>query len=180
MRSFFERRTLFTIIGFILVVFAIGGGVIFPTYRYIRQIDRDIYNLRLTLERKNEQATNYRFAIKQIKKIELTMPPFSDYLFVSGNELELITTLETLASSHGIIQRINSSNLDNITNQRILISLSVSGPYEEVLNYLNHLEHLPYFLNVNHLNLTAFFDRAKPTPTNQVNLNLDLSLYVIY
>ncbi|MEK7625638.1 MAG: hypothetical protein AAB467_04825 [Patescibacteria group bacterium] len=179
MQSFFQKRTLFTIIGFILLAFAIGGGVIYPTYRYIKQLDQDTYNLRVTLERKNEQATNYRFAIRQIEKLKVDMPPFSDYLFNSGHELELITTLETLASTHGVTQRINSSNLDNITNQKISISLSISGPYGNALTYLNDLEHLPNFINVNHLSISSIIDRANPTLANNMNMNLELSLYVI-
>lgn len=179
MRSFFEKRILLTIITFTFLSLGIAGGIIYPTFRYIKELDRDTYNLRLTLERKNELATSYRFASKQIEKLRMTMPAFSEHLFSSGNELELITTLETLASTHSVAQRINSSNLDNITNQKILISLSVSGTYEKVLSYLNDLEHLPYFVSVNHLNITPFVDRANLTTANNMNLNLDLSLYVI-
>ncbi len=179
MRSIFEKRILLTIIGFVLLALLIGGGIIYPTYRYIKQLDLDTYNLRLTLERKNEQATNYRFAIKQIEKIKKEMPDFSVNLFYSGNELNLITTLETLASSQGVTQKINSSNLDNITNQKIQISLSISGPYDKTLSYLNALEHLPYFINVTHLNLTPFSDRTNPGVTDNVNMNLDLNLYVV-
>lgn len=179
MHSFFEKRILFTILGFVILALVIAGGVIYPTYRYIRQLDKDTYDLRLSLEKKNEQATNYRFAIKQIDKLKLSMPSFEDHLFNSGNELKLITTLESLASSHGISQKINSSNLDNITNQKILISLSITGTYEKALSYLNDLEHLPYFINVNHLSLTPLIDRYSLSATNNVTLNLDISLYVV-
>ena len=179
MRSIFEKRILFTIVGFILLAALIAGVVIYPTFRYIKQLDRDTYNLRLTLERKNEQATNYRFALKQIEKLKKDMPSFLDHLFNTGNELNLITTLETLASSHDVAQKINSSNLDNITNQKISIGLSISGDYYNVISYLNDLEHLPYFINPIHLSITPLVDRLNPTANNNVNMNLDLSLYVV-
>ena len=146
MRSLFERKILFTIVGFIILGFFIGGVIIYPTYSYIKQLDRDTYNLRLTLERKNEQATTYRFAIRQIEKLKDNMPSFAEHLFYNGNELGLITTLETLASSHNVTQRINSSNLDSITNSKISISVSVTGNYNNTISYLNGLEHLPYFI----------------------------------
>ena len=89
MRSLFEKRILVVIIGFVVLALVIAGAVIYPTYRYIKQLDMETYNLRKTLEKKNEQATNYRFAIRQIEKIKADMPAFSDHLFSSGNELGL-------------------------------------------------------------------------------------------
>lgn len=179
MRSIFEKRILLTIVGFTLLALVIALAVIYPTYRYIKQLDLDTYNLRLTLERKNEQATNYRFALKQIEKIKNDMPSFSDHLFSSGNELSLITTLEFLANSHGVSPKILSSNLDNIVDQKILISLSITGDYNNAISYLNDLEHLPYFINPTHLSITPLIDRLNPAVANNVNMNIDLSLYVI-
>lgn len=179
MSTLFEKRILLTIIGFVLVCFAIGGGVIYPTYRYIKQIDSDTYNLRVTLERKNEQATNYRFALRQIEKIKKEMPDFTNNIFYSGDELKLITTLETLAADQGVSQRIISSNLDSITNQRILISLGISGTYKKVITYLDKLEHLPYFITPTRVTINPITDRANPDSADNVNMNLDISLYVV-
>ena len=178
MRLFFQRKILLTIIGFVLLALGIAGGIIYPTFRYIKELDRDTYNLRVTLEKKREQVTNFRFAIHQIEKLKETMPPFADHLFGVGRELQLITTLENLASSHDVTQRINSSNLDNITNQKIQFSLSIVGPYEKALTYLSDLEHLPYFINVSHVGISPLSDRNHPLP-NTVNMNLDFSLYVV-
>ena len=177
--SILEKRILITIGIFVLVAGLIVGGVIVPTILQIKQIDSDTYKLRLTLERKNEQVTSYRLAIKQIERLKKEMPPFTDYLFNAGEELRLITTLESLAAKTGVNQRITNSTLDNITNQRIQISLGLSGPYHRVLEHLDELEHLPYFINITHVSMTPFPDKANPQITDNVLMNVDFNLYVI-
>ena len=176
--SILEKRILFSIGFFVVLVGLIVGLVIVPTVQQIRQIDRDTYKLRLTLERKNEQVTSYRLAVKQIERLKKEMPPFNDYLFMSGEELKLITTLESLASKHNLTQKIVNSSLDNITNQRVQMSLSLNGQYIHSLAYLDELEHLPYFINVSHVGITPYTDRNN-TSTNNVIMNVDFNLYVI-
>jgi hypothetical protein len=107
------------------------------------------------------------------------MPPFADYLFAKGDDLKLITTLESMAVKYGVSQRINSSNLDNITDNKAKISLSISGPYYNTLAYLDGIEHFPYFINLTHLSLSPYTDRSNPNLTDSVIMNLDFNLYVI-
>lgn len=165
-----------------VVVLGIIGGVIVPTLKYIKQIDSDTYNLRVSLERKNEQVTNYRMALKQVEKIKKEMPNFSEHVFSQGQELKLITTLETLAAAQGVTQKIVNSNLDKITNHRIVMSVAVNGSYNNVLSYLNAFEHLPYFISINRLRLTNSADRGKTrldADSDLATMEFDLSLYVI-
>jgi Tfp pilus assembly protein PilO len=177
--SILEKRIIITILVFIGISGLIIGGVIFPTLMQIKQIDADTYKLRLTMERKNEQVTSYRLAIKQIERLKKEMPPFEDYLFNTGEELKLITTLEALATRTGVTQRITNSTLDNITNQQIQISLGISGSYHKALTYLDELEHLPYFINVTHVSLSQFADKNNLDVTDGVIMNVDFNLYVI-
>lgn len=177
--SLLERKITLIIGLFVVIAAVIVGVVIVPTVVQIRQIDSDTYKLRLTLERKNEQATNYRLALKQIERLKKEMPPFNNYLFVKGDELKLITFLESMASKYGVTQRINNSNLDNIPGNKAQISLSISGPYSNALAYLDGLEHSSYFINLTHLSVSPFTDRSTPTQTDSVIMNLDFNLYVI-
>jgi Tfp pilus assembly protein PilO len=177
--SILEKRILITIAVFVGIAGLIVGAVIFPTILQIRQIDRDTYNLRVSLERKNERATGYRLAVKQLDRLRKEMPSFSNYLFTAGEELRLVTTLESLATRTGVTQRITNSSLDNIANQKIQISVAVSGSYHKVLVYLDELENLPYFLNVTHISFTPFYDKNDPNVTDGVIMNIDFNLYVI-
>jgi Tfp pilus assembly protein PilO len=114
-------------------------------------------------------------------KIKKEMPDFSGYLFHTGQELTLITTLEGLASRNGVVQKVNSSNLDSISGQKMLISLTITGPYNNAISYLNDLEKLPYFITAANMQLSTASEKIRsenPQPAQQVNLSLDLRLYV--
>lgn len=180
MRSLFEKKILVSISVFVVVVLAIVGAVILPTIRTIKQLDNNTYDLRAYLEKKNEQATNFRLAEKQLQKIKTEMPNFADYLFYSGQELNLITTLESLASGDGVQQAVNNSNLDSITNQHVTLAITITGSYEKAIKYLNDLEHLPYFINLTRLSLSPYQDRSSPaSTTDQVVMSINLDLYVV-
>ena len=179
LHSMFEKRIAITIGVFVAIAAVIVGAVIVPTFLQIKQIDNDTYQLRLSLERKNEQATNYRLALKQLEKLKKEMPRFSDYIFKRGDELKLITALESMAVKNSVSQKINSSNLDNLNSQKVQISLSISGTYTNVMSYLNDLEHYNYYINPTRLTLSPYVDRANPNQTDNVIMNLDLNLYVV-
>lgn len=177
MRSLLEKKIIISIASFFTLSVVIIFAVIVPTIKYIKELDRETYNLRVTLERKNERVLSLRRASEQIEKIKKEAPPFSDYLFLPGQELKLITTLEALAARDGVVQKITNSNIDNITNQKIKLSINLVGTFEKTINYLNDLEKLPYFINVNKITMSPQTDRLNPQ-SEQVSMNLDLSLYV--
>lgn len=175
-----EKKTFTTIIVFFFVAVGIVGAIIVPTVRYILDLDRQANELRILLEKKNERAIHFRATLKQIDRIKAEAPDFSVYFFSLGDELKLVTTLENLANRTAVNQHINSTNIDSITNQRVLFTLTVYGEYEKVLNYLSELERLPYFLNITKLNLVPSADRTNKNTqvTNPVALTIDLVLYV--
>ncbi len=158
---------------FAILIFA---GVIIPTVSYIKQADEDTNNLRIYLEKKYDRSVNAHESVKQIEKIKNDVATFDEYIYRNGNELKLITLLEDLALRASVTQKIVSSNLDQVTNQRVTITLSLIGTYQNALTYLAHLEQAPYFIAINRLSLTPVTDRTDPSKS-LVNLNLDLSLY---
>lgn len=178
MHSSLEKKTFISIAAFAGTTLLIIGLVIVPTVRYILQLDEQTNTMRVLLEKKNERAINFRSTIKQIEKIKNEAPNFSSHFFVAGQELKLITMLEGLASKNNISQRINSSNIDAIANQQMLVSLTISGDYEKVLNYLSDIELLPYFITITHLTISPIIDRNNITAVNQVSMNIAIKLYV--
>lgn len=158
---------------FAVLIFAC---VIIPTVSYIKQADQDTNNLRDYLEKKYDRSVNAHESIKQIEKIKIDVASFDDYIYRNGNELKLVTLLEDLALHASVTQKIVSSNLDQVTDQHVTVSLSLTGTYQNTITYLANLEKAPYFITINHLSLSPITDRTDPTKS-LVNLNLDLSLY---
>lgn len=176
MKLTFEKRIIITLAILFLCIIGIIFGLIIPAVRYIRSADNSTYNLRLYLERRHERSISFRTAVQRYEKVKNQITDFDAYIFHNGQELELITSLENTAQKNKVKQQIINSNLDKPANQKITISLAVSGDYHDVLNYLVDIERLKVYLTVNRLQLAKGTD--PDTRAGVAILNLDLSLYV--
>lgn len=172
-----EQKLLAFIGGVALLTIIIVGAILVPTTNYIRQADKDTYQLRQYLEKKYERSRSARASSKEIGLIKDEIPKFDQYIFHAGDELQLITLLEDLATRDSVVQKIGTNNLDHITNQHAEISLTLTGSYKNVLTYLADLEKTPYFITITRLSWSAAADQTNPNKSF-VSLSIDLSLYV--
>lgn len=178
MRSTKEKRILILIGGGFLLALVIIAVVLIPTIRSIQQANRQVYELRLYLEKKYERSVHARAAIKQIEQIKVSMVGLEKYLYHRGDELKLITLLEDLSNRHHVTQKIVASNLDAPSNQRVSMNLNLIGSYRNILEYLQSLEKADYFISVNRLYLSSFVERGNPTADPQTSLDIEFTLYV--
>ena len=164
----------------ILFVLFLGKslGILLPTLLNIKKTADESYKLRLLLEQKYEQSLRSRITRKKLEEIKNSMVSFYPFLFKSGDELKLITFLETLSAKHNISQTINNSNLDKLgNNQMASISMNLNGNYNDILKHIAELEASDYFIYINQMQLSPAFARnGETTPTT--NLNLTIELYV--
>lgn len=177
MRISFEKKLLLTILCLAAFALVVVFVIIVPTLNHIKEMDRQTYNLRLNMERKLKQSIDARSSIQQLEHVEKSAASLPLHLFTAGQELALVTLLEDLAATARVTQKINSSNLDVITNNRIVLSLTVSGSLEQCLIYLKNLEAAPYFINVTKAQITPETAPGGGNSTRAI-LQLDLSLYV--
>lgn len=179
MTSLNQEQKVLTIIGIgVTAALVIVGAVLVPTIRSVQQSNKEVYDLRLYLEQKHDRSINARMAVKQIDTIKESMSGLEKYIFKSGDELQLITLLEDLSNRHEVVQKIKSSNLDAIANQRITMALNLTGTYRSMMNYLQALEQADYFVSLNRLSMTTFADRSKPGANELVSFDVDITLYV--
>lgn len=157
-----------------LLALAIALAVIWPTANYIKKINDETYNLRSYLEKKYENVIHLRSAVKNITAVKETVASFTGHIFHAGEELKLITELENIAARNHVTQKIDSSNIDKITDNRISIGLSASGNYRDLLRYLADLEQSPYFLNIEDLIFSPAGERAGDPASAGLRLNINL------
>ena len=171
-----QKLLAFIGIGALLIIIIIGT-ILVPTTNYIRQADKDTFQLRQYLEKKYERSRSARASSKEIGLIKDEIPKFDQYIFHAGDELRLITLLEDIAADDDVTQKIGTNNLDHITNQHAEISLTLTGSYKNVLTYLADLEKLPYFITITHLSWSAAADQTNSNKSF-VSLSIDFTLYV--
>ncbi len=171
-----EKRTIIILTIFSVITLIIIFQIIFPTIRYIKNLEQDTNNLREYLEKKYENTKTIRTSKKKIEEIKSTVAKYPDYLFYHGDELKLITTLENIATRNQIIQKIDNSNLDKL-DDKLNLSLTLNGDYQNILKYLSALEKENYYFIITNLQLSSAFS-PQNNNTNATIMNLDLILYV--
>ena len=147
---------------------------------YIRTTKRDTNELKNYLEERYNNSRRLRLSLRQIGELKTNVGAYEAHLLRAGNELELITLLEKTASEHNVSQKIDSSNLDTASQDALTLSIGVSGTYAQILQYLQALERLPWFLNPEFIQLTP--GEASPNSTEEApaSLRLMLSVYVVH
>lgn len=177
MRLALEKKIIATVIALAAAATVIVAAVILPTVHYIKELDRETYELRVYLEKKYERSLNVRSTLNQTDAIKAELARLPDRLFREGNELDLIMRLEAIAAKNSVAQKITGSNLDNVADRRIRISLAVAGDYQNTLNYLADIENELYFIVPDRVLLLPVAGQNKPAGANTA-INLDISLYV--
>lgn len=163
---------------FAFFIVAILVIVIYPSVWEIIGVEKDVSQLRSFMERRYQKVLALRTGTEQVREIKEDVSKFSNHLFVHGDELKLITDLEGMANALGITEKIEHSNLDNITDNRVLIGVTIAGDYKQVLAYVAAVERLPYFLTITSARFSPITDRTNPDNVSNATVSLELTLYV--
>ncbi len=179
MNKNFLQQMKVAIFLFILLDGMIGFGV-YKVETMIQEKDKEIKDYLHELERKSRGSQNLKEALERVRNTKITMSDYSRFIFHGGNELTLITDLENIAIKNKVTQKIESSNLDNITDNMLTLGLRISGTYSHALNYLMDLENYNYFLQIKTLDFNPVYNLKDPNnaANSAVDLHLTLNLYV--
>lgn len=172
------KKTIVEVSIITLLFFGTIFGILTPTLIRIRKTAQESLKLRLFLEQKYQESLNSRITRKKLSEIKAAAANFESFLFKSGDELRLITFLESSAAKYGVTPSITSSNLDKVSNNHLVtISMNLKGDYNNILKYVSEIESSNYFIHIRQLHLTpAFTKDGKATLT--VNLTITTELYV--
>lgn len=169
-----KRKFLIYLIIFIAAYAAIIIFIIIPTINDIRDISRSIYNERVDLERKYLRGQLLKKTIKDFEKIKPQEEKLSSIFVKTGQELELITLLEDIANKNQVDLKINLKTTQK--QQKIpslTLEIKIEGNYLNTLSYLNDLERLNYYFNVENLQISTYGQES----TGSVKLSLVGNIY---
>jgi len=155
-----------------------AGAAVFTTGN-ILQNSKALGDSIVKLDTKRLSAENLHDNLNLIKEMDLKVASYDRLFFTQGQELQLITDLENMATKNKVSQKISSPNLDNYTNNRIDIVLSVSGPYLNTLKYMSDLENYKYIMAIEKIYFQPGGFAAGPDGTSEfmAALQITLSLY---
>lgn len=138
----------------VLIIIAITGLIIYfiilPTINDIQKISQSIYAEKVDLEKKYQRGQLLRKTIEEFKQIEPEKERLKSAFIVEGQELEFITTLETIANSFNLVQslQLRPSQGKKEKNYYLLpLQITTQGNFTDTLKYLKKLEGLNYYFN---------------------------------
>lgn len=180
MRLTIEKKIILVVIIFFLIAAGIIAGIIVPSISDIKELDQETVELRSYLERKYQKSHTIRLSALESEQMRSSTKEFPNYLFHSSQTLELVTMLESFASATNVTQKIGATDLDQVTEGKATLSLTVSGDFKNVMSYLRDIENSKYFLNILNLQLTPLVQgfSGGSTAASPVSLSLTLSIYV--
>jgi len=152
-----KRKITFVIVVFLLTNALIVYLIIIPTINNIKQLRVNIVTQKVDLEKEMAREKNINILSEKLDKIEPQMKKFEQIFINQNRELEFITTLEDIALSNKVLQKINL-NLNAVkteqTYKKIPLRLNIQGNFYNLLQYLTSLENLNYYINITSLEMT--------------------------
>lgn len=184
-----EKKFLILIGGVVLIFILIGGLIIYPQYRQIKETNGQITSLREQLETKYERAKQYHKSQTNLASAKKLTEAVNRNFIKKGEEIKLITILEEKAESYGLKQELNlNSNYNKLANKLSTIGLeiTISGNYKDALAYLGFLQRNTFYLSIDQVTITKNTpptltpEKSKPAPAPQtlVTFNLKTAVYV--
>lgn len=154
-------------------ILLIIGLVAVPAIRHILDLRMSIEETKASLQNDYDKTQQLRRSIKDLKKVAEEVKQYEKSIISVGKELDIITELENIASSHDIKQEINVSLVDpkqngkssqggskNLREPHYLITFTSDGTTEQLLRYLQAIEALPYYVTIDRMDWTTS-DSAK-------------------
>lgn len=141
--------------GSALLVLGIFG---IPSIIGIRQLNQEIANDYLKIERKYQLRQHTRSSLKAMDDLQPKLKRLTQMAIVEGQELAFISALEKAAADSGVIQDLSleTVNQRDISpwEREIPVGLTVAGDYGLVLNYIERVQALPYYIILSSIDIT--------------------------
>ncbi len=150
-----KNKNLNVILSLSLALLTITWLTVLPQRKELHELAKKISTEKNELTQLNEQGKNIKELRNQLEKYKKDSVKLENIFLYQNNEIEFITTLEKVASKNGVEQTINLSEPKNSDNNLLIseLNLVVFGKFDQIIDYLEDLESLDYYLNPLQINL---------------------------
>ena len=167
-----KNKNLNVILSLSLALLTITWLTVLPQRKELHELAKKISTEKNELTQLNEQGKNIKELRNQLEKYKKDSVKLENIFLYQNNEIEFITTLEKVASKNGVEQTINLSEPKNSDNNLLIseLNLVVFGKFDQIIDYLEDLESLDYYLNPLQINLIN--NKKNNTVNNIPTLNI--------
>ncbi len=175
-----NKKYIIIFISLIIFCLALLWWVTLPTINNIKQNNKKIASEKNNLFELLKQGQSVAKNKKNLEELETKINKLNKIWLKTGNELSFITDLENIAKKYNLEQTIvfdNNKNslLSGSTDiKKIPIELKISGKLDDIMDYINQLEILDYYISLNTINIQSQKKISKNFPA-QINSDTETS-----
>lgn len=177
-RVYLKSRFFVSALIFAVLALAIAVLVAWPALREIRLINRQVYEERVRLEKLYVKGQLQKKVRENYARVEGRTGFLDEILLKENNELPYITAVEQAASDARVELKMNVGERKRQPNQLLSslgFNLEVLGSWENVSRFLETLEKMPFYSNIQE---SAFaVHKAKDNPGRAVSASLAIDTF---
>ncbi len=163
-----------SVLNFGLILF-----IILPKTEQISAAKKQIAEEKKELTHLLDKGQSVTQTIKNLRQIEKETDILNNIWLHRGNELSFIKNLEKAAEEHNLTQTIKFDNTLNNNDGKISeipLEIDLEGTLINILNYINQLERLDYYININKFSLRSSSSSLAAPNSEEQNENQNIIL----
>ena len=144
-------KTIFSTIGIILITSTIGFVIILPSINYIKNIKKEIQTIEKESADQYQKIKLMKKSIAELDTVREKSKLIEQALVDKNDAVKIIQELEDLAIDKKIEQ---SLSINSGTDNSFVFSFKTKSNFSNTIQYLNSLEHLPFYMIIDNLSWT--------------------------
>lgn len=169
------------VLGNFLVLFVIGGAIVYPAARHIINLQKDIENYQADLENRYKKARHLRKSLQELDNVREMTFKYANTKFSLEEGLEFKQKIDRMAVQYDIEQNITVSTHENkahplvdtnISDFFFIFSFHNHGPLENQIAFLRALEIMNEFMIIDRVSFQQRGDE-----NNDVTMRFDGIVY---
>jgi Tfp pilus assembly protein PilO len=162
-----------------VLTLGIGGAIGVPSLLTARADIRRIAAAQTTLDDRFAARMTVNKTMTDIAAAKRRVAPLSAMAVQEGHELDFVTAIESAAKDSSVDEKINLVTANQIIlspwERELPVSISIGGPFTNVLTFLNSLERMPYLIIVSGVQMSPLTVGAQSS--GSVSCTISASVY---
>lgn len=178
-----EIYIIFLWLALILVTFFV---FILPNFNKITTIAAQVAKTKAYLEDLQKTGQDKKEALKNYQMIKENINTLDSIIPKHGEELTFITTLEEIANKNQLAQTMNIFLNEKTgvearagTNNKLPFQLTLDGHLDNFFNYLNDLEKINYYLNIDKVQISQSSGGPTSIPFEEFKLMAGNNIHAV-
>ena len=166
-----NKKYILILIGLFALSLGLLGWVIRPAVKNIKENNDEISYQKEKLAKLLQEGQSVLENQKNLSLVKTNIQSLSSVWLRVGEELKFITDLEQAAAENNLEQVIyfdNTQGNDEIKIKVIPLELQITGELNNIMSYINALEALDYYINIDKVIINASLSRGTKRFSQQV------------